>query len=79
MREVSVMAGSKTLDAQIAQAQKRVRELKRRKVERERAEIAEKWKALVEVFPKLDEADPSKVAQWASYMRQLYDRQGSGE
>lgn len=72
-----MMSGSKTLDEQLAQAQKRVRELKRRKVERERAESAAKWKAVIEVFPQLDEADPSKVARWADYMKQIYDRQAS--
>lgn len=76
-----MMAGSKrhvTLDEQILLAQKRVRELKRRKVERKRAESAAKWETVIEVFPQLDEADPSKVAQWLHYVKQIMDRQTSG-
>jgi hypothetical protein len=79
MREVSVMAGSKTLDEQIAQAQKRVRELKRRKVARERAESAAKWETVIEVFPELDEDDPSALAQWLHNVKQVIDRQTSGK
>lgn len=75
-----MMAGSRhlTLDEQLVQAQRRVRELKRRKVERERAERAAKWETVIEVFPQLDDADPPTLAQWLRYVKQIIDRQTSG-